>query len=119
MSIEVGLALELLGTKGAANHMRARVWILAFWVVSLHVRLPIVGALEKLSTDTTFMRSLFRSCPLALLLDTGRTGQNGLHAERWEATVGRCVKLGDIAGGVIFRPLYWLRAVKYVFCLRG
>ena len=69
MSVEVRLALKSLGAWRVSNSSRARVWILSIGIVRLHVRLPIVATLEKLSADTAFVCSFFRCCPLTLLLD--------------------------------------------------
>ena len=68
MSVKIRLSLKFLGTGDVVDDSRARVGILAFRIVGLHMRFPIVASLEQLAADLTFMSSFLRRSPLPLLL---------------------------------------------------
>ena len=68
MPVKIRLPLKFLRTRGVVDHSGARVRILAFRIVGLHMRFPVVASLEQLSADSTFMRSFLRGSPLPLLL---------------------------------------------------
>lgn len=112
MSIEVGLALELLRAGIVTHHCGTRVRVLALGIVRLEVGFPVVAALEELAAYATLVRRLFRGRPLALLLDASATWKNRLHIESGQATVRAGVEFGDVARGVGFRPFGWLCAVE-------
>ena len=73
--VKVRLPLELLGARLAADHGGAGVRVFALGVVGLHVRLPVVAALEELAADSALVSGFLGSGPLALLLDAVGAGQ--------------------------------------------
>ena len=77
VAVKICLPLELLRARLAADHCCAWVRVLAFRVVGLHVRFPVVASLEEFAADSAFVGSFFRRGPLALLLDAVDTWQGG------------------------------------------
>ena len=77
VSIKVRLSLELFGAGLIADHCCAWMWVLALWVVSFHMRLPVVASLKKLAADSALVGGFLRSSPLALLLDAVDTWKSG------------------------------------------
>lgn len=115
VSVEVGFSLKLLRAGSIANHGSTHMWVLALWVVSFHVRFPVVRSLEKLAADFAFVGCFFWSRPLALLLDAVEARENWLHIESWKSS--DCgMELGDVALSVVLGPLCVLAPVNVV-CL--
>ena len=69
MPVEVRFSLEFLRARRASAHGRTRMGVLALRIVRLHVRFPVVAALEELAADATLVGGLLGSGALPLLLD--------------------------------------------------
>ena len=106
--IKVGLALEFLGAWLIVNSGSAWVWVFAIRVMSLHVGLPVVAALEELAADTTIVSGFLGCCPLSLLLDPVGTGKHRSCVEaRTDISTGQGIELHRIRRSGALGPVNW------------